>query len=130
MPPSRPREEVPTVIRIRSFVWLLGACTAVILGPMTAAAAPLALEAIPGPLRTWVPWALHGNAMIACPRSYQAPDERACVWPGSLEIETVPGGARFRLAVTAYGSGARVALPGDAEAWPLGKLLVTGLRTG
>lgn len=77
---------------------------------------PLAPSDVPEPLAAWVPWALDGVVTYGC--TFMPDGTPRCVWPGELSVEVQPGGARFVLSVTLDHAGA-VALPGDAERWPL-----------
>lgn len=90
----------------------------------TAAAAPLAREQVPEPLKTWVPWVLHGNEALACPLLSADAETRICLWPGRLDLVLNAQGGRFALNASLY---ARdwLPLPGDAKNWPQ-SLLVNG----
>lgn len=87
------------------------------LGLGDARAVPLAPEKVPGPLRPWIPWVLHGAEERSCPFVYDRHEARRCSWPTRLEIEVQEGGAAFRQAWDLY-KDAWVALPGDPEHWP------------
>ena len=94
---------------IRLAVLILVLC----LGAVPAAAAPLAPEAVPEPLRPWVDWVLRGHEAQACPFLH-GQGERECVWPGRLELALDGSGGRFeqRLFVAAESD---VRLPGALE---------------
>jgi hypothetical protein len=98
--------------RFRPFA--LALCAALIASPL--AAAPLAREDVPEPLRPWVDWVLRGHEAETCPFLH-AQGERQCVWPGRLELSLDAAGGRFvqELFVAAESD---VALPGAAESWP------------
>jgi hypothetical protein len=98
--------------QLRPFALTL--CVALIAAPL--AAAPLAREDVPEPLRPWVDWVLRGHEAEACPFLH-AQGERHCVWPGRLELSLDAAGGRFvqQLFVAAESD---VALPGAAESWP------------
>jgi hypothetical protein len=98
--------------RVRPFA--LALCAALIASPL--AAAPLAREDVPEPLRPWVDWVLRGHEAEACPFLH-AQGERHCVWPGRLELSLDATGGRFaqQLFVAAESD---VGLPGAAESWP------------
>lgn len=81
-------------------------------------AAPLAREAVPEVLKSWVPWVLHDQTMAACPPAGSDSAVRACVWPTRLEIETGRDGATFKLQAESFGAETVLPLPGDAEHWP------------
>jgi hypothetical protein len=102
---------MPQLRRLAGLALLASACLAAPL-----AAAPLAREDVPEPLRPWVDWVLRGHEAETCPFLH-AQDERACVWPGRLELALDAAGGRFeqQLFVAAESD---VLLPGSAEAWP------------
>ncbi|MCP6391226.1 hypothetical protein NL487_30335, partial [Klebsiella pneumoniae] len=52
---------------------------------------------------------------LGCPTLADRPE---CVWPGRLQLAAGPRDASFRLEVQVFGAPARVALPGEAGAWP------------
>ncbi|HEY9107820.1 MAG TPA: hypothetical protein VIN58_14160, partial [Roseateles sp.] len=84
---------------------------------LTAQAAPLAPAELPPALRDWLPWAQQGQPPLGCPA--QAESEAAhCVWPGRLQLSAGAREAAFKLDVRVFGAPARVALPGEAGAWP------------
>jgi hypothetical protein len=99
--------------QLRPLALLFGALL-LAAGPL--AAEPLAREDVPEPLRPWVDWVLRGHEAETCPFLH-AQDERACVWPGRLELALDGAGGRFvqQLFVAAESD---VFLPGSAEAWP------------
>jgi len=84
-------------------------------------AAPLPESAVPEPLKTWVPWVMHGHEMLACPKAYNsAPDsvQRACVWPSLLKLDADDNGATFRFDVQVFGAPTWIILPGEPGLWP------------
>jgi len=88
-----------------------------LLAGLAAQAAPLAPAELPASLRDWLPWAQQGQPPLGCPA--QAEDGAAhCVWPGRLQLNAGAREATFRLDVQVFGAPARVALPGEAGAWP------------
>ncbi|MCA1853087.1 MAG: hypothetical protein LC647_12020, partial [Beggiatoa sp.] len=48
---------------------------------VAAEAGPLAPEAVPEPLKPWVPWVLHGLDDLGCPALFSDPRARRCAWP-------------------------------------------------
>ncbi|MFG6485452.1 hypothetical protein ACG04R_02140 [Roseateles sp. BYS78W] len=80
-------------------------------------AAPLTPAELPAALRDWLPWAQQGQPPLGCPA--QPEGDAACVWPGRLQLSAGAREATFRLDVQVFGAPARVALPGEAGAWPL-----------
>ncbi|MFG6430081.1 hypothetical protein [Roseateles sp. LYH14W] len=87
------------------------------LAALTAHAAPLTPAELPAALRDWLPWAQQGQPPLGCPA--QAEGEAShCVWPGRLQLSAGAREATFRLDVHVFGAAARVALPGEAGAWP------------
>lgn len=70
---------------------------------------------VPQPLAPWVAWALHGDAQADCPQI--RPNDRACVWPGHLQLTVDDDGGRFVMAVW-LDAPAPVTLPGSATHWP------------
>jgi len=88
-----------------------------LLAALATQAAPLTPADLPAALRDWLPWAQQGQPPLGCPA--QAEGEAAhCVWPGRLQLSAGAREATFRLDVTVFGAPARVALPGEAGAWP------------
>ncbi len=81
-------------------------------------AAPLPASAVPEPLKTWVPWALHGQDLLACPAPYNGQGERACIWPSKLTLDVNGERASFRLEVLVVGRSGWVLLPGELGRWP------------
>ncbi|HIV70442.1 MAG TPA: hypothetical protein H9903_05910 [Candidatus Aquabacterium excrementipullorum] len=83
-----------------------------------AAAGPLPRSDVPGALKDWLPWTLHGQEALLCPPAYNAESDKACVWPSALSLQADAGGARFRYEVQLFGPQALVALPGEPGRWP------------
>ena len=83
-----------------------------------ATAAPLPPSSVPDPLKTWVPWVMHGHEMLACPMAYNSEENRACIWPSRLELKATGRGAEFRFEVQVFGPAALVELPGEPGRWP------------
>jgi len=79
-------------------------------------AAPLAPAEVPAPLKPWVPWVLHGHESERCP--VVGKDDAVCAWAGRLSLALDAHGGRFAQDWEAFARTA-VALPGDAERWPL-----------
>jgi hypothetical protein len=71
-------------------------------------------QTVPGPLKSWVPWALDGEA--ACPFLH-ARKRYLCIWPTHLELSLTQKGGRFRQSFDVYAE-RLVALPGDTKRWP------------
>ena len=94
------------------------ALVCLVLSSSVLAADSLARDAVPAPLRSWVPWVMHGHETIACPFSHMDADERACAWPSELALDLAKGGGRFSFRVETFAPGTWVILPGDAEHWP------------
>ena len=92
------------------------------LAPTFALAGPLPKDKVPEPLKTWIPWALHGHQSLLCPVLGEASEDEAgdapgCAWTTRLEL-TVDGSAgRFSFGVTRHSDGF-VRLPGDARRFP------------
>jgi hypothetical protein len=80
----------------------------------SARAAALDANAVPEPLRPWLPWVLEQLGDSVCAKLDEQP---ACVWPGRLELELNDGGGRFRLSVE-LDRRALLALPGGDKQWP------------
>jgi hypothetical protein len=90
--------------------------TTLLLGQAQATPTP----AVPEALRDWIPWVLDGSESLRCPRLAGVDDASAhtCIWPGELRIDVTADGATFSLPVAVYADSS-VALPGDADHWPL-----------
>ncbi|MBL8279026.1 MAG: M50 family metallopeptidase [Pelomonas sp.] len=81
-------------------------------------AAPLTPAELPPAARDWLPWALQGQPPLGCPAGAAEGEAPVCVWPGRLQLTASAREATFRLEVQVFGAPARVALPGEAGAWP------------
>ncbi|KQW45540.1 hypothetical protein ASD88_11590 [Pelomonas sp. Root662] len=97
------------------FIRLISVAALCLAQPL-AHAAPLSPAELPAALRDWLPWAQQGQPPLGCPA--QAEGEASCVWPGRLQLGAGARDASFRLDVQVFGAPARVALPGEAGAWP------------
>lgn len=105
---------MPYVIRVPRVLGLLF----LVMVWRFAAAGPLAPASVPDSLRGWIPWALHSQAALACPRPAEGEGERQCVWPAVLDLDLLNTGGRFRLELQVQGKPALVPLPGSVELWP------------
>jgi len=83
-----------------------------------ALAAPLAKSEVPGALKDWLPWAMHGQEALLCPAPYNGDEAKACVWPSRLALQVTSAQASFKLDVQVFGAAAMVALPGESTRWP------------
>jgi hypothetical protein len=92
--------------------------TLLALAAVSAQAAPLTPAELPTALRDWLPWAQQGQPPLGCPAGAAEGVAPVCVWPGRLQLNAGPRDATFRLDVQVFGAPARVALPGEAGAWP------------
>jgi len=93
---------------------LLGLAASCLAGPMERAD-------LPAPLKTWVPWALHGSEESPCPL-LAGGDTRACVWPGRLDLDLGAAGGKFSQTLRVYGEPRLpvwTPLPGSQARWPL-----------
>src|SRR4051812_2356964 len=63
-------------------------------GAAGAGAAPRAPADVPQPLRTWVPWAMHGHETERCP-TLGTGDDAVCAWAGALTLALDDRGGRF-----------------------------------
>ncbi len=86
--------------------------------PLLVCAAPLPPSGVPEPLKTWVPWVLHGQDLLACPLPFNGEGERTCIWPSKLTLEVNADRARFRLEALVVGRAGWVLLPGEMGRWP------------
>jgi hypothetical protein len=77
-----------------------------------------AAVAVPGPLKAWVPWVLHGEGEAArCPQLAGHADQRVCAWPARLTLTLGERGGTFSQEWEVWNKGS-AALPGDEEHWP------------
>ena len=76
----------------------------------------LAPEAVPAPLKPWIPWVLQDIHDRECPYLFNA-DTRHCVWPGKLALDLGENGGTFSVQVAVY-EAAWLPLPGRAGQWP------------
>ena len=81
-------------------------------------AAPLPESGVPEPLKAWIPWAMHGHEVLACPVPFNGSGDRVCVWPSRLELKATKAGAEFRFEVQVFGGTSPVTLPGEPGRWP------------
>lgn len=105
----------------RALAFLLSWCLALGLALPAFALTP---EAVPPPLRPWIPWVLEQLGDDVCTRMSE---QRRCVWPGRLDLDLNATGGRFRLDVAIERRGV-VALPGGQQQWPQ-DITVDGART-
>ncbi|MBI1947536.1 MAG: hypothetical protein HYS27_17730 [Deltaproteobacteria bacterium] len=82
----------------------------------SAPAAAISDDAVPAPLRPWIPWVLDGHAAERCPARIGG-GERDCWWYGRLEVAATNAGATFRLVAHSFAD-AMITLPGNDKAWP------------
>lgn len=83
------------------------------------ATSPLAAgEEIPEELDRWRSWVLHDHEEKLCPVNFNDGSVVRCQWPSRLELSVSDEGGRFEQRWQLFASG-WVALPGDADAWPL-----------
>lgn len=89
------------------------------LSPSAWALDPLPREAVPAPLKSWLPWTMQGHESLACPLSPTTGEARACAWPSELILDLDNKGGRFDYRVAIFTPGVWLRLPGDRENWPL-----------
>lgn len=108
----------PRSLRLGTVLLGLLATALLLTRPGVASAqAPFDPAALPDALRPWLEWVRAERPEAACPFLHGA-GERACAWPGVLELDVDAAGAEFALAVEVAGAGAWVSLPGDGDTWP------------
>ena len=73
--------------------------------------------ATPEDLKQWESWILSHHRTLACPMSYENPQERVCAWPNSLILEIEDNSAHFKQFWQLYNE-AWLTLPGDKTLWP------------
>ena len=83
----------------------------------SAAAAPLAPQDVPEPLRPWVKWVLQDHKEYECPFFYNNNDQKQCLWPSRLELKLDVRGGSFSQQWLVVAE-EWIAVPGDAEHWP------------
>ena len=71
--------------------------------------------AVPGVLRDWTGWALHGHEHLRCPALPGSEGHRLCAWPGTLDLRVDASGARFSQRWQVLEREQLLALPGDAR---------------
>jgi hypothetical protein len=89
----------------------------ILLAFPAAFAGPLPAESTPAPLKTWVPWVLHGAQDKVCPYAYNDGELRQCSWPSRLSLAVGTKGGSFTQQVLAFRT-LWMPLPGDARHWP------------
>ena len=75
---------------------------------------PVAVDQLPEDLVDWVPWVMSKHPDLACP---VVGKDRACVWPGILEVDAGADGGRLSLSVHTDRD-AQVLLPGGRGCGP------------
>ncbi|MGD9187199.1 MAG: hypothetical protein PVI89_03260 [Desulfobacteraceae bacterium] len=75
-------------------------------------------EQIPEELDRWRSWVLHGHEEKLCPVNFNDGSVVRCQWPSRLELSVSDEGGHFEQRWQLFAPG-WVALPGDADAWPL-----------
>jgi hypothetical protein len=93
------------------------------LAGSSALAQPPTEAEIPPALRPWAAWALADHPTYGCTSAESAAGDGGggdpiCVWPASLRVEIVQGGATFAMDVT-LDRGYGLTLPGSGRVWPL-----------
>ncbi|WP_434130461.1 hypothetical protein [Methylocaldum sp. GT1BB] len=89
----------------------------VLLFMAIARADPLAPDSVPGPLKPWTDWVLHGHEDRSCPQVQGNSEERRCAWPTSLELVLDDRAGRFALKARVYAE-SWLPPPGGVEHWP------------
>ncbi|MDO4230617.1 MAG: hypothetical protein Q4D19_00630 [Lautropia sp.] len=79
---------------------------------------PLTPSQLPEKMKEWLPWAMQGHEMLACPTEYANGDARTCLWPERLDLDIRGKTGSFRIEVSLYGMRSAVPLPGEAGSWP------------
>jgi len=67
----------------------------------------------------WASWVLHNHPDRDCPWLATTNDQRACIWPGQLTLNTSDSGAKFSMGVDVFSDQAWVAIPGSSRHWPM-----------
>lgn len=101
---------------LNSFRAAMIAALLIIVAPVMAD--PLPPASIPDQLRSWIPWALHGNKAVGCPQQATGGGERQCVWPSALALTIANERGQFKQEVQVFGGKTFVQIPGAAEQWP------------
>lgn len=99
------------LLRCAPSVALLIACACV-------CAPTSATQVVPGPLRDWQDWAMHGHDALRCPAQQPDSDLRTCLFASALRLDIGSDGARFAVRASVHGTEALLPLPGEAGAWP------------
>ena len=73
---------------------------------------------VASPLDEWRPWLSEKHPNIDCPWLMTGRNNRACVWPGQLDLQVNRQGASFFYRVDIFQKHAFIRLPGNAEHWP------------
>ncbi|MFT5084162.1 MAG: hypothetical protein ACI9Y1_002214 [Lentisphaeria bacterium] len=77
------------------------------------------------PMEKWESWVLEDHPQYACPWVMAKDNNKACIWPGKLELNAGDEGATFTYTVDVYQKNAFIALPGNVDYWPTA-LIVNG----
>lgn len=78
---------------------------------------PLDKSDVPDPLKSWIPWALHGHEQMACPFLYNQAQAPICAWATKLDIRLNKTGGRFTQHWQVFAP-SWLQLPGNGDHWP------------
>jgi len=78
---------------------------------------PLNKNDVPDPLKSWIPWALHGYETKTCPYIYNQKNQTVCAWATKLNVKLRKSGGRFTQRWQVFAP-SWLRLPGDAKHWP------------
>ena len=78
---------------------------------------PSALASVPAALQPWIDWVLRDRPERRCPVSYDAVEQRQCIWSSALKLSLDARGGAFRLRAHLDREGWLI-LPGDRRHWP------------
>ncbi len=91
----------------KAFIFLIA------LGCVSAFAA----QRVPAPLKPWIDWTLWDHPDATCPTTFNAANQRLCVWPGTLTLNAGKSAGQFTQTVRMFNEN-WLDLPGDSTLWP------------
>jgi len=78
---------------------------------------PLDNKEVPGILKDWIPWTLHGYENQTCPYLYNQKATTLCAWATSLDVSLRKNGGHFTQHWEVFAP-SWLRLPGDQRNWP------------
>ncbi|VAW91930.1 hypothetical protein MNBD_GAMMA21-2837 [hydrothermal vent metagenome] len=78
---------------------------------------PFSKSDVPDPLKSWIPWALHGQEARTCPHIFNQNNKTVCAWATKLNVKLRKKGGKFSQRWQVFAP-SWLRLPGDQKHWP------------